>query len=164
MENSMKSFIKNNPIKLIVLLVIFVLMSALLLTAEPKGYCSGKAFNGKTGVYLTDEEFIFAALKIISWADTPRGVYTEDGGVVVKPTDEVIKNFMKKHPNCCRVYRDLTGSGPNTHHSLLSRALRMKQFVIVAYQDFEGLKNDPIFLGFDDKYLTMDTCGRGYSY
>lgn len=159
----MIKFIQNNPVKLIFISLLLGFVAYRIAIAEPKGYCEGRAFNGKVGVYLTDEEFIFAALKIISWAETPKGVYTEHGEVVVKPTDEVIKNFMKKHPNCCRVYRDLTGSGPNTHHSLLSRALGMKQFVVVAYQDFEGLKNDPTFLGFDDKCLTMDICGRGYS-
>lgn len=157
------SFIKKHIVLLLITSLITGFVFYRIVTAEPKGYCSGKAYNGKTEVYLTDEEFIFATLKILSWADTPNGVYKEDGMVVVKPSDEVIKNYMNKHSNCCLVDRKLTGHGINTNQSLLSRALKRKQFVIVAYQDFEGLKNRPIFSGYDDKYLELDTCGRPYS-
>ena len=160
----MITFIKNNPVKLIVSLVISVLASLLILTAEPKGYCSGKAFNGKTGVYLTDEEFIFRALKILSWADAADGVYTDSGERIENPPDEVIKNYMKKHPNCCLVDRDLSSRSINTNQSILSRVLKRKQFVIVAYQDLEGVKNRPVFSGYDDKYLGLDTCGGPYNW
>ncbi len=160
----MINFIKNNPVKLIFLSLLLGFVAYRIATAEPKGFCAGKAFNGKSGVYLTDEEFIFRALKIFSWADTPRGVYSEDGGVVVKPSDEVIKNYMKKNPNCCLVDRDLSSRSINTNQSILSRVLKRKQFVIVAYQDFEGVKNRPVFSGYDDKYLGLDTCGGPYNW
>lgn len=161
---SMIVFIKSNPKKFILASILLSFITLLIITAEPKGFCSGKAFNGKTGIYVSDDEFIFAALKILSWADTPRGVYKEDGEIVIKPTDEMIKNYMKKHPNCCLVDRKLTGHGINTNQGLLSRALKRKQFVIVAYQDFEGLKNNPIFSGYDNKYLGLDTCGGPHNW
>ena len=138
----MIKFIKHNPVKLIFLSLLLGFVAYRIATAEPKGYCAGKAYNGKVGVFLTDEEFIFAALKVIP------GVYTESGGGIVNPSDEVIKNYMEEYPDCCLVYRDeekYVSNGPHVRSSLLSSLLGMEQRVVVAYRDIVAMKSNPTF-------------------
>lgn len=152
----MKSFIKNNPIKLVVLLVIFVLMSALLLTAEPKGYCSGKAFNGKTGVYLTDEEFIFAALK-----SGGQGIKVSLDQKMPNPTDEMVKKFLAEYPDCCQVYRDsiyFNGEvSTKVYSTLFDRAFWRFQTIAVKVSGIENMRNGKV--NAEEGLLFLNTCG-----
>lgn len=134
----MITFIRNNPVKLIVSLVILVLASLLILTADPKGYCSGKAFNGKTGVYLTDEEFVIWALKT--------GFVGKLFSDQKLPTasEEEAKKYLAQNPDCCEVYRHSTyysgGIDVEVHSSLFDRAFWHRQSVVVRVRDLDELQ------------------------
>jgi hypothetical protein len=154
----MMKLIKSNPIKLIFIFLLLGVVTYRIATVEPKGFCSGKAFNGKTGVYLTDEEFIFATLKI-----TP-GVYKESGEKIINPSDELIKNYMGRYPECCRVYKNEDEFSSNSwfqvRSNLMNRMFGREQIVVVEHRDLVQVEKGT---GLGESQAMVSVCGHVYS-
>lgn len=85
----MITYIKENPIKLIIVVGLLSIVLYLFLTADPPGYCSEQKR------FLPDEEFIEIAVR----DEFNTGRMSIDG------SDDSIRSFHAKHPNCCVVSR-----------------------------------------------------------
>lgn len=153
----MINFIKNNPVKLIFLILLLGFIAYRIATAEPKGYCAGKAFNGKVGVFLTDEEFIFKALKI----GAGQGIKVSLDQKTREPTDEMVKKFLAEYPNCCEVYRDsIYFQGEvsiKVYSTLFDRAFWRFQTVAVGVTGIEDMRSGKINV--EDGLSFFNTCG-----
>lgn len=147
------SFIKKH----IVLLLITSLISGFVLyrivTAEPKGYCSGKAFNGKTNTYLTDEEFIQAWLYVkylyeLADQEDHHGINIEGD---IEKAREMARTYYGEHLRCCKVYRN-SADGVEVHSSLWDRAFWRFQTiaVVTTLESHRG----------EGGYAVMNTCGH----
>ncbi len=152
----MIKFIKSNPIKLIFLSLLLGFVAYRIVTAEPKGYCVGKAFNGKVGVYLTDKEFIFAALK-----SGGQGIKVSLDQKMPNPTDEMVKKFLAEYPDCCEVSRDsIYFQGEvsiKVYSTLFDRAFWRFQTIAVKVRGIEDMRNGKV--NAEEGLLFLNTCG-----
>jgi hypothetical protein len=145
-------FIKDNPIKLIFICLLLGVVTYRIATAEPKGFCAGKTFNGKTNTYLTNEEFIQAWLStkyLYELADQEdhHGMNIEGD---IEKAREMAKSYHKLYKGCCKVYRD-SADGIEVHSSLWNRAFWRFQTiaVVTTLESHSG----------EGGYAVMNACG-----
>ena len=83
----MMTYLKKNPIKFTIVVSLLGMVLYLFLTADPPGYCSEQKR------FLSDEEFIEIAVR------------DEIKKMNIDGSEESIRSFHAKHPDCCRVSR-----------------------------------------------------------
>ena len=85
----MMTYIKENPIKLTIVVGLLGMVLYLFITADPPGYC------GEQKRFLSDAEFIEIAVRYE--VNTKR--------MNIDGSDASIRMFHANYPNCCRVDR-----------------------------------------------------------
>ena len=133
----MIKFFKNSIIIRILFGLIFIYLSFIIF-ADPPGYCAAQQRN------ISDEEFIQIAVR------------QNKNSMNIDDSEESIRTFHAKNPDCCTVYRE--------HTQYLSRLLLTRVHSVEVYLQFEKNTEEIARTGgsniYYDAFVTISTCGE----